>query len=349
MTLCDVAEHAGVALNTARKALHGDPSVRAYIRERVLQSARKLDYHPNLLARALKERTLRVVPISVAHLDEIYFGSLAGHLSACLVQSGMEPALCFNPDHLLRMSRSLSTSASILAAGFDVAVIRALALRQKVVTVDSRLQPMPNVGNVEVDFSAVYRHAVNVLLRLGRRRIALCSPYYLQAATRGWQEPKFATVLTALHEAGLAAVKPVFATPAEFGAWLDGHPRAADVLFCQNDMIAAQAIGVLAARGRRTPDDLLVIGCDGNFVLPGMWTIRVDTAWLAAEAVGLLQRLLAGETQVEPRLYQPVLVDGCGEEIVAAAPMRVSKRARAGARRGAAPARQPAMSKRTRR
>lgn len=317
MTLCDVAKRAGVALNTARRALHDVPSVRPYIRERVLQAARELDYHPNLLARALKENALRVVPISVINLDEIYFGSLAGHLSHCLVKAGMEPALCFNSEHLLRMSRSLSTSASILAAGFDVTVIRALAQRQKVVTVDARLTPTPNVGNVEVDFPGVYRQAVKRLLALGRRRIALCSEFYLRAAARGWPDPKFDTVLTVLREAGVKPVAPpgktVFGTPAEFGAWLDQKPgQAVDALFCQNDMVAVRAVGALAARGRRTPDDLLVIGCDNNMVVPGMWSIDVDTGVLAKDAVDLLQRLLAGAVRVEPRLHVPLLVNDCG-------------------------------------
>ena len=320
MTLCDVAERAGVALNTARRALHGAPSVRPYIRERVQQAARELDYHPNLLARALKESALRVVPISVINLDEIYFGSLAGHLSRCLVKAGMEPALCFNPEHLLRMSRSLSTSASILAAGFDVAIIRALALRQKVVTVDSRLNPMPHVGNVEVDFPSVYRQAVQALLATGRRRIALCSSYYLVAAAQGWTDPKFDTVLAVLHEAGVKPVMPpraaAFATPAAFGAWLDARAKPGiDALFCQNDMTAVRAVGELAARGLRTPDDLLVIGCDNNQVVPGMWSIDVNTAAMAKDAVDLLQLLLNGETHVAPRLHTPRLVDDRGTPI----------------------------------
>jgi len=57
----------------------------------VLKSANALDDHPSLLGRALKEKTLRVVPITVFHLEQIYFGSLAGTLSRCLVDAGMEP------------------------------------------------------------------------------------------------------------------------------------------------------------------------------------------------------------------------------------------------------------------
>jgi hypothetical protein len=63
-----------------------------------------------------------------------------------------------------------------------------------------------------------------------------------------------------------------------------------------------------------------VIGCDGSLVLSGTWTVRVETSWLAAEAVGLLRRLLAGETTVESRCYSPVLVDDHNEPIELTSP-----------------------------
>src|SRR5574344_122877 len=99
MTLGKVAERAGVAVDTARKALRHDPSVRPYIKERVLKAAMELDYHPNLVARALRGNNLQIVPIAVLELGEFYYGELASQISRQLVQIGMEPALCFNPRH----------------------------------------------------------------------------------------------------------------------------------------------------------------------------------------------------------------------------------------------------------
>ena len=174
-TLGKVAKRAGVAIDTARKALRGDPSVRSYLMERVQQAAKDLDYHPNLLARALRGNLLNLVPISVLELNQMYYGGLASSLSHRLVGIGMEPALCFNPEHLMRMSQTLSTSASILATGFDEKTVRALAKRQKVVTVDSDLPAIADVGNVAIDFRTGYRGVVDALVKAGRTRIAFAS------------------------------------------------------------------------------------------------------------------------------------------------------------------------------
>jgi DNA-binding LacI/PurR family transcriptional regulator len=321
VTLGKVAERAGVAVDTARKVLRDDPSVRFYLRERVLKAVRELDYQPNLVARALRDKRLRLVPISVMELSQPYFGGLATSLSRGLVGIGMEPALCFNPAHLLRMSRSFSTSASILATGFDEATIRALARRQKVVTIDSSLPPIANVGDVGIDFAPAYRAVFRKLGELGRRRIALSSSFFHESRARGWRDAKFATALALLREGGMRLAGParqdVFPSAHAFGEWLDEHPGGAEAVLCQNDIEAAHVIGEMAARGLRTPDDILVVGCDANCLLRGMWSVKLDTAWIADAAIRLLRRLLEGESRLQPLVHVPAAVDDTGAELVA--------------------------------
>ena len=52
----DVAREAGVHRSTVSRALTGSGPVSAANRERVIEAARKLDYHPNTLAGALKSQ-----------------------------------------------------------------------------------------------------------------------------------------------------------------------------------------------------------------------------------------------------------------------------------------------------
>ena len=313
MTLGKVAERAGVAVDTARKALRHDPSVRPYIKERVLKAAMELDYHPNLVARALRGNNLQIVPIAVLELGEFYYGELASQISRQLVQIGMEPALCFNPRHLMKMSRSFSTSGSILVFGSDYETVHELSRRQKVVTIDAPLPVMPSVGNVSINFNAIYRHLAESLLRRGRRRVAIDSAHYLRCLDRGWPIQKIPAVFDVLAEAGLDTVGPnsrhVFGAAPELGAWLDAHPRSIDTVICENDLEAARVIGELAARGLKTPDDVLVVGCDANCKLAGMWSVKLDTNQIAVRAVAILKRLLDGDDVRDNPEYMPELLD----------------------------------------
>lgn len=314
MSLGKVAEKAGVALVTARKVLRQEKSVRPYIRERVLDAMRELDYHPNMVARALRDKSLRVVPISVANLGEYYFGEFASRISRQLVEIGMEPALCFNSAHLMKMCLSFSTSGSILVTGTDLGtVVHELSKRQKVVTIDSNLPAMPSVGNVSIEFARAYRHLTEITLERGLRRIAIVSGHFILCLRNGWPAQKFPMVLEVLASAGLDTVGPdpghVFASSAELGLWLDRHPGTVDAVFCENDLDASRVVGAMAARGLRTPDDILVVGCDNNCKVEGAWSIKLDTEIMAREAVAILKRLLDGETQSEHSTYIPEIID----------------------------------------
>lgn len=313
VTLTDVAERAGVALNTARRALADHPTVRPYIRDRVLKAAKEMDYHPNLLARALKDEALNLVPISTDDLENPYFGSLATQLSRQLVLADFEPALCFNAAHLMRMCRTLSTSGSILVNGFDEQAIRALSKRQKVVTIHSLLPSIRNVADVAIKFDETYRHLARLLVRRGCRRIATCSDDYIRALAHDWCDPKTMAVMEVLKEVGLSLVgpegRPVFGRPQEVMSWMDRYPNSVDAIICGNDHEAVRMMYSLRMRGLKVPEDVRVVGCDANFLVPGLWSIKIETDVLARDAVGLLCRLLDGQSRIEPCVYRPVIVD----------------------------------------
>lgn len=313
MTLGKVAAHAGVAVDTARKVLRDDPTVRPYIRERVLKSVKELDYHPNLVARALRGSNLQLVPISVLELGEFYYGELASQISRQLVNIGLEPALCFNPQHLIKMSQSFSTSASILVCGTDYDTLHKLSRRQKVVTIDSSLPPMPSVGNVAIDFNTIYTHVGKSLLSRGRRRIAVVSGHYLRRVERGWPEHKIPALFKLLDESGIDTVggdhHHVFRTAQDMATWIDSHPGSIDAAVCENDLEAARVVGELAARGLKTPDDILVVGCDANSKLAGMWSVKLDTKKIATLAVTILKQLLDDKIPRKTVEYMPELLD----------------------------------------
>ncbi|MEW6046993.1 MAG: LacI family DNA-binding transcriptional regulator [Bacillota bacterium] len=56
ITLDDVAKAAGVSKATVSRVINGKSCVRPHVRERVLKAVRKMDYHPNAVARALATR-----------------------------------------------------------------------------------------------------------------------------------------------------------------------------------------------------------------------------------------------------------------------------------------------------
>lgn len=312
-TLSDVARRAGVALNTARKVIRKDPTVRPYIRERVRQAIRELDYHPNLLARGLRSRSMPIVPITVADLHLRFFGQLARDLCVHLVRHGFEPALYLNTQHLIKLTRRLSPCAAVLTGGYDEEDLRRLSRTQKVVVIGRHLHPLPHVADVRMDFAPAYRHLTRALAAEGRHRVALCSAAHTEAVRHGWISfGKFDVLARELRKGALMPVVPddaeVFASPRHVATFLEAHPGAFDAVVCEDDHEASFLFGELVSRGLRVPEDVRIVGCDANHMLRGTWSIAVDTAALAREAVALIQELLKGNGAVPPRTYVPQLV-----------------------------------------
>lgn len=316
MTLRSVAEKAGVAVDTVRKVMRDDPTVRPYIRTRVQHVIRETGYRPNLIARALRQNRLDLVPLSVMRLDQPYFGRIATRMSELIVAWGSEPALCLDSSHLAAICRSYAPHGCIIMHHIDGDALRELSATQKIVVVNQRVAPPEGVGEIAIDFGAAYRALAAAILANGRRRVALVSPYYVEAHRKGWFHQKFPEALKVLAEAGLSSAGPVpghvFETAAEFGAWLRENPGGADAAICENDLDGATVVGEMARMGLVTPRDVLVAGCDADVPVPGMWSIRADTEAVAAQAVGMLRDMVDNGAPGGRVVLAPVPVDETG-------------------------------------
>ena len=313
MRLEQVAEKAGVAVDTARRALRHEPSVRPYIKERVLKAAKELNYHPNLVARALRDNNLNFIPILAPMVGEMYFGNLASAVARSLVGIGLQPALCINTDHLIKMSLSFSTRGCIFVNAGDPKTVATLAKQQKVVAVGLDIPPTDSVVGIKIDFDKAYAHLARQLLKRGRRKIAVVSAFYQECLDRQWPLQKFPPVFETLARNNLEAVAPrgdaVFTCGKAFVKWLRQHPGAVDAVLCENDLAAAQVIGELAPLKLATPENLLVVGCDATCKLKGMWSVKLDTTEIAALATATHKKLRDGEAVPESPVYVPELLD----------------------------------------
>lgn len=316
MTLRIVAEKAGVAVDTARKVIRGDPSVRPYIRQRVQRVIRQTGYQPNLVARALRQNHLSLVPLTIMSIDQPYFGRIAKRMSERIVEWGAEPVLCLDSTHMMTICRSYSTRGCITMSHIEESDLALLAKTQCVVVVNQSVPDVPGVSRVHIDFSAAYRTLTEAVLARGRRRVAIISSYYLEAGRRGWLRQKFPAVFETLAAHGLAAVGPepghVFADAAEFATWLRDHPGGADAALCENDDAGIGVVGELAAMGLSTPRDVLVAGCDADIPVAGMWTVRPDTDAIASKAVAMLRAMVDDNAPAERAVVVPVPIDDTG-------------------------------------
>lgn len=307
-TIADVARASGFSPMTVSRVLNGDAAVREETRDRVRRAAAKLNYTPNLAARALAGAgAVRIGLLyanpSAAYLGELLVGALdqarASHVQ--LVVERCEPAT-FDAG-VLRELADAGVSGLLLPPPLcdSEPVLNALArARVPAVAIASGVT-RPGLPSVRIDDRDAAATMTRHLIAMGHVRIGFVAGNPDQTASA----ERLAGYRDALAHAGLpyerALVKPGRFTyrsgtkAAEALLALRDPPTA---IFASNDDMASAAVAVAHRRGLDVPRDLTVCGFDDTAPAQSIWpeltTIRQPIAAMAQAAVRLLVAAIAG-------------------------------------------------------
>jgi LacI family transcriptional regulator len=93
-TLGDVAQRASTSVATAGRALGGYGKVAAATRDRVLAAARQLNYHPNALARSMKQRSTFTIGLIVGNICNSFFARIVRAVETAVRRNGYRVIVC---------------------------------------------------------------------------------------------------------------------------------------------------------------------------------------------------------------------------------------------------------------
>ncbi len=94
-SLSDISRHAGVSIATCSRVLNGsDHPVSETTRERVMRAAEELGYAPSALARALVNRSSRIIGVIVGDIVDPYFAEIARGVEDEVASEGYLTMVC---------------------------------------------------------------------------------------------------------------------------------------------------------------------------------------------------------------------------------------------------------------
>jgi LacI family transcriptional regulator len=320
VTLADVAREAGTSASTASRALSGRGYVAPDVRKRLLATADRLGYVPNLSARTLKQRTSRVVGVIVSDLSNQFYAALAAGIEQTLRDADYQMLILGDNSNAQEELAGARTFLSMRAPGVIMtpaagATADLLASRGvPVVEVDRRLAPHTCDAVVIDNVRGAY-DAVTHLLELGHERIALLVARTTWTTDAG----RLDGYRAALSDFGLRPDrKLVLKIPTHDGEATPQiealiHAAAPTAIFAANNVLAEQAWRVLRRRGLEIPRDVSLVAFDDvpwmEMVQPPITAVRQPAFEMGRRAALLLLRRLddptAGRT-VE--VLQPELV-----------------------------------------
>lgn len=316
VSLKTLAAHLGLSPATVSLVINRSPvakSIPPKTQERIRAAARDLNYRPNFLARSLRQQRSFTIGVVVPEISEGY---------AALVMSGIEDHLLqegyfyfvvshrHRADLLQEYPRLLQARSVEGLIAVDTTCAEPLSIPLVAV---SGHQEIPGVTNIVLNHAHAAELAIDHLVRLGHRRIALLKGQEFSSDTRiRWE-----SVCRAAKQHGIE-VRP------DFTAQLEGESSSPELgyeaahkllargvhfsaLFAFNDISAIGAIRALHEAGLRVPEDVSVVGFDdiqsAAFQNPGLTTVRQPLRHmgvLAAETV--LQRISAPAKTPYPKL-----------------------------------------------
>jgi DNA-binding LacI/PurR family transcriptional regulator len=293
VTMKDVAEVARVSQSTVSRVLSGAPPavpISESTRARVLDTAARLQYRPNPLARGLRGAPTMLIGAIVRDVTDPFFAVAIDALSRHARRRGYSV--------VLGHAREQAEEALALAAVLEARQCDAIVLLGDVRQEPRLLEDLGRVDGpvvelwrgtgdgrfpaISVDNADGMRQAIRHLFQLGHRRIAFVGDL---------EKADVAVRLQAYRESGEDIVT-VRNTAQDGAAALDvllDRPDPPTAIAAATDVIAFGLLHRAAARGLRVPDDLSVTGFDdiplAATAVPALTTVRMPIDAMAEAAV----------------------------------------------------------------
>lgn len=296
-TIKDVAKHARVSITSASYALNGTGTISAATRQRVLEAAEALNYHPNAFARNLKKRKTHTLGVFITRFGGAFYEEILEGIHEAVLSTDYELIVC--PES--RTNRRILTHRQVDGAiVFDSKVksdilLRLASKRFPVVVLDRYLEA-DYLLPLLVDNPHGAREAFCHLYDQGARRLAFVSG----AADSFDNMERKRAFLDAADQHGLAVrcYSGNFTEKSgyEIARVIIDDGALPEAVFCANDQMALGFIRAMKDNALKAPDDIAVVGFDdiqiARYTQPSLSTIGTSRfSWGSAAATQLIDFL----------------------------------------------------------
>jgi len=313
-TIGDVASLAGVAPSTVSHVINGTATITTETQERVQAAISKLNYSPNALARALRQKRSQLIGVVLQDISSEFYAHCAASILKAAREDNYVVLLCdasFNNDNVkfgvnALIERRVDGLIFIGGCGDEDIIKSACAAGVPVVLGDRHLNDLPSV---EFDNESTVKSLVCALYETGYRRFAYAGEPItiqtnLEARFRGFidglracgiDENNSTVILDeALHHLKLQESYNLFQKHFH-DVPVDIRP---EVIVTSNDMIAHGFLSAARRMGLCVPKDIAIVGFDdisiSEYFGPSLTTISQDPNLLGKSCYQLFKNVIKG-------------------------------------------------------
>ena len=306
MTIKDLAAKTGYAVGTVSRVLNNHPNVSEKARAAILAAVEESGFQLNVNARQLKQTHGTSILVILKGSGNILFAEMLENLQTALhgTRYPLHVEYIHGADNEVHRARTLVREKKCLGViflGGNLDNFRAefeeLGVPGVLITNSALELQMPNLSSVCIDDRKAAACAVEALISLGHKKIAVLGghKYYSDACRKRWEG-----VLEAMEKHGLTIDPELDYATVYFspdGGYsgtteLLSRGREFTALFTMSDLMAIGAFRALKDAGLRVPGDVSVVGFDGlpvdEFLIPRLSTVDQPGPDMARRGLELL-------------------------------------------------------------
>ena len=306
MTIKDLAAKTGYAVGTVSRALNNHPNVSEKARRAILAAAQESGFQLNLNAQQLKQLHSNSILVVVKGIGNELFGEMLESIQSLIAQTRYQLMVDYLDEDSNEVARAVQLCRErkplgiLFLGGSNQNFLRdfsAIDVPCVVVTNDASQLPYGNLSSVTTDDTQAARTAVETLISLGHRHIAIIGG---DCRVSDISRLRYEGCMQALQQQGLS-----FDPEQDFRdvrySYQDGYQAVQELLdagrqftavFAMADVMAIGAIRALRDHGLRVPEDISVMGLDGlplgDYLVPKLATVSQSVQKLAARSVAIL-------------------------------------------------------------
>lgn len=332
VSIKEIAKYTGASPTTVSNVIHGRTGKVSQEKFQQIQAAlEKFNYSEQMAGRILANNGSRIIGLiiqdNIGLTDREFSNPYVGELTQAIEYHVRKQGYYLMYHKSQSFDESLRVMQSWQMEGVILSGVQPRELAQwyqhlKTPAVfldvfqDETVDVAAEICNVGLDDKVAAAKMTAYLIQAGHREIAFLS----RGKSERWQgvdAQRRDGVLQEMHDHGLPVTTVCQGIPkyfTEIEAWLDAFiQRRFDgktVLFFASDLLAALALSRIQGAGLTIPDDISVVGFDGNilsrFASPKLTTISQDVNLKAEKALTMLFQKI----NLEPILARNILISG---------------------------------------
>jgi len=323
-SLKDIAAAAGVSVSTVSRALHDHPDISLETRTIIKALAQTMDYHPNLLAQSLVNRSTHTIGVIIPNLETTFFSSMLGGIQHIAAQSGYRVVTCQSEEsHSIEVANlqalmnnmidGLLICHTLYTNTFDhlkihlnkgIPIVQFYRINEDLEI--SKVHSDDENGAMQITEHLISNGSKRIALLLGPKAVSINKRYngYLKALKQHSipVDERLIKHVDFSYDAVIQAVDE----------WLEISPKI-DAIFSISDKCAVQIIRYLKSKKIKIPQRISVCGFGneytGEIVEPQLTTFDVKTRKIGeAAAKLLLEQIIEKKTENESIMINGELI-----------------------------------------